>query len=311
MEKRKFDEIREAFEARLQELFVLCNGKTVVLWGYGYSGHFLDYAFQKRGKQIELRIDADGKKTGLERPCILAELNPETHIGLLSFPPSQDVIDQLERHGFRVGVSYIPLVAWFYEDEVRPLGFHDWLEHVAHVDIRKREGEVNAKVKDFNEFSKSHDFMLDKVLRNFVFRPGDRIFDYGCGKGSALVLFERIDVPWGGIEYDEGLYETCRRNLATLGLPTDTVVCGDAGAFTDIDDYNYFYCYNAFQGETFRRAVHQMEASWQRRPRKITFIYSNPFCHERVVEHGVFFRTKTIPADFYIPEVYVYQTKAK
>lgn len=198
MEKRKFDEIREAFEARLQELFVLCNGKTVVLWGYGCSGHFLDYAFQKRGKQIELRIDADGKKTGLERPCILAELNPETHIVLLSFPPSQDVIDQLERHGFRVGESYIPLVAWFYEDEVRPLGFHDWLEHVAHVDIRKREGEVNAKVKDFNEFSKSHDFMLDKVLRNFVFRPGDRIFDYGCGKGSALVLFERIDVPWGG-----------------------------------------------------------------------------------------------------------------
>ena len=289
---------------------MLCNGKTVVLWGYGYSGRFLDYKFQKHGKIIERRIDADGKKMGMERPNILSQIGPSTHVVLLSFPPTQDVTDKLERHGFRAGESYIPVVSWFYGDEVRPLGFHDWLEHEAPVDIRKREGEVNAGIPDFIEFSKSHDFMLDKILRNFTFCPGDRIFDYGCGKGSALVLFERIGVSWGGIEYDEWLYRLCCKNLEKLGLPSATVVHGDAGAFSGIDDYNYFYCYNPFVGETFSRVMAQMEASWQRRPRKMTLIYSNPFCHERVVEHGVFRRTKVIPAGFYIPEVYVYQTKA-
>gem|GEM_PF-6925043 len=43
----------------------------------------------------------------------------------------------------------------------------------------------------------------------------------------------------------------------------------------------------------------------------MTLIYSNPFCHASVVAHGIFQWTKTIPADFYIPDVHVYQTKAE
>lgn len=115
----------------------------------------------------------------------------------------------------------------------------------------------------------------------------------------------------GGIEYDSRMYETCKRNLEALGLPTDAVVKGNAAEFSDVDGYDYFYLYNPFVGETFRGVIRQLEASHWRKPRVMTLIYSNPFCHQSVIEHGVFRWTKTIPADFYIPEVHVYQTKGE
>lgn len=267
--------------------------------------------FRRRGKRIDMRIDTNGRIHGVERPTILPRLNPERHMILLTFPPEEEVVQRLEQQGFRRGESYVPVVEFFYgPDDVRFLSSYDWIEHHAPVDIRKAENDANADIKEFLPYQKSIEYAFWDVFDNFVFHEGDRIFDYGCGKGSALILFEHIGVRWGGIEYDETLYDCCCRNLAALGLSSETVVRGDAGAFEDIDAYNYFYCYNAFQGETFRRAVHQMEASWQRRPRKITFIYSNPFCHETVLEDGVFHWTETIPAEFYIPEVHVYQTKA-
>lgn len=192
-------DIWDAFEARLKELFLLCNGKTVVLWGYGYSGRFIEHVFRRHGKQVELRIDADGKKRGVERPALLGRLDPDAHIVLVTFPPGQEELAQLASHGFQKNESYVPLVEFFYgADEVRVLSYHDWLEHVTPIDIRKPEYDTNAGIKDFCYFSKGPDYSLVDVLDNFCFQEGDRIFDYGCGKGSAIVLFEKTGVSWGG-----------------------------------------------------------------------------------------------------------------
>jgi len=312
MEQLKYHEIWDAFEARLRDLFLLCNGKQVVIWGYGHSGRFLDHVFRRHGKQVEVRMDASGKVRGVERPAILSHLDPETHVVLLTFPLSGDVIERLERHGFHRGTGYVPVIEFFYgSEDIRGLDYHDWIEHLVPVDLWRPEMEVNASSREFNEFSRGADYSLAEVLDNFCFTEKDAIFDYGCGKGSALVLFERAGVSWGGIEYDSRMYETCKRNLEALGLPTDAVVKGNAAEFSDVDGYDYFYLYNPFVGETFRGVIRQLEASHWRKPRVMTLIYSNPFCHQSVIEHGVFRRTKTIPADFYIPEVHVYQTKGE
>jgi len=313
MAQLKYHEIWEAFEARLRELFLHCNGKQIAIWGYGHSGRFLEHVFRQRGKQVELRIDADGKVRDVERPAILSHLEPESHVVLLTFPPTEDVIDRLERHGFRRGTSYFPVIEFFYgKEEIRGLNYHDWIEYmVPSMDLWKPEMDVNASIKEFVEFSRGAEYSLVEVLDNFCFTQEDRIFDYGCGKGSALVLFERAGIAWGGIEYDSRMYNTCIRNLEALGLPTDSVHHGNAAEFSEIDSYNYFYMYNPFVGETFRAVIRQLEASWQRKPRVMTLIYSNPFCHASVVAHGIFQWTKTIPADFYIPDVHVYQTKAE
>lgn len=87
--------------------------------------------------------------------------------------------------------------------------------------------DVNAASREFSEFSRGAEYSLVEVLDNFCFTQDDRIFDYGCGKGSALVLFERAGVSWGGIEYDSRMYDTCIRNLQELGLPIDSVHQGN------------------------------------------------------------------------------------
>ena len=132
MAQLKYHEIWDAFEARLRSLFLHCNGKQVVIWGYGHSGRFLEHVFRRHGKQIELRMDADGKVRGVERPVILGQLDPETHVVLLTFPPTEDVIERLERHGFRRGTSYLPVVEFFMEGKkfavsITTIGSSIWL----------------------------------------------------------------------------------------------------------------------------------------------------------------------------------------
>ena len=99
----KFHTIMEAFDKRLEDLFAICNGRTVVLWGYGYSGHCLEGAFRRRGKQIEVRMDVGGNVQGVWRPAMLSRLDPQRHIILLTFPPDDDLVRKLESAGFRCG----------------------------------------------------------------------------------------------------------------------------------------------------------------------------------------------------------------
>ena len=171
MAQLKYHEIWEAFEARLRELFLHCNGKQIAIWGYGHSGRFLEHVFRQRGKQVELRIDADGKVRDVERPAILSHLEPESHVVLLTFPPTEDVIDRLERHGFRRGTSYFPVIEFFYgKEEIRGLNYHDWIEYmVPSMDLWKPEMDVNASIKEFVEFSRGAEYSLVEVLDNFCF----------------------------------------------------------------------------------------------------------------------------------------------
>ena len=196
----KFHTIMEAFDKRLEDLFAICNGRTVVLWGYGYSGHCLEGAFRRRGKQIEVRMDVGGTVQGVWRPAMLSRLDPQRHIILLTFPPDDDLVRKLESAGFRCGESYVPVISFFYgPGEARPFSSFDWMEYQASIDIRKSEmGADCEKVDSNNAYGKGPDYALLKVLDNFAFRPTDCIFDYGCGKGAAFVQFERIGVSWGG-----------------------------------------------------------------------------------------------------------------
>lgn len=310
MEPNAIARAREEFEKRLDELFKLCNGKWVVLWGYSLSGRFLEYQFRRHGKQVDICMDTDEKMHGVSRPEILKSLDPNTHVVILTFSPDVGVLNTLERYGFRRGESYIPAKTFFYgsEEEQCFLSYHEWIEHEYPVDIWRGDMELNAQYQDFNYYSKTPGFSLMTLLDTFSFDEDDRIFDYGCGKGSALALFEWAGVSWGGIEFDLGLYETCLHNMQVLGLSTDTIHQGDAAAFSDIDAYNYFYMYNPFVGETFKKVIQQMEWSQKRRPRVLTLIYCNPICHESVVEHGVFQLLKAVQVNAFGNDANIYRT---
>jgi SAM-dependent methyltransferase len=124
---------------------------------------------------------------------------------------------------------------------------------------------------------------------------GDDVFlDLGCGKGRVLWLAAR-DYPFGrvvGVERSEELAATARGNLeanrARLQARDVVVDVADAVAYDVPDDVTFAYMFNPFEGDVFRRALANLIASLDRRPRKVTLIYANPTMAAAVAESGRF-----------------------
>jgi tRNA G46 methylase TrmB len=85
----------------------------------------------------------------------------------------------------------------------------------------------------------------------------DKILDYGSGKGGAMIWlaqrypFEKVT----GIEFCTEYDNVAKQNIAISKLSHLTTYNVDASTFTDIDEYNYFYFFNPFIGETMNRVV--------------------------------------------------------
>lgn len=122
------------------------------------------------------------------------------------------------------------------------------------------------------------------------------------------MLFQKSGVEkLGGVEYDKQLYDILLGNFKKMGIGTEHIINGDAALLeNELDGYNYFFMYNPFQGETFCRVIGNLEKSWDRRKRRIIFIYSGPYCHKDVIEHGKFILSKQIYTDYSVRNVNVY-----
>ena len=309
MSKTKYQEILLSFETRLYDLFTECNGKSVVLWGYGKSGHAIEAAFRRHGKQIDILMDKDNRIHNVERPYILDSYSPKSFIVLIAFSMDDDARHRLSEAGFHYGINYIPLKEFFYGEACtnKAVSFYDWIENAADIDVQQPLKLVQGECRGYEA---TKDYALLKILDTFCFHKDDRIFDYGCGRGATFCIFEKYGIQWGGIEYNRDLYECCVKNMKTLGLPTSDIYCGDATDYTNIDGYNYFHLFNQFIGDTFRKVIHQIEQSYKRKPRTIILIYSNPFCHKIVLEDGIFQCSKKIQADYFIKNVNIYRIEA-
>jgi precorrin-6B methylase 2 len=121
------------------------------------------------------------------------------------------------------------------------------------------------------------------------FKPSDAILDYGSGKGGVLAQlskypFRRI----AGIELSQILVDISKANFKKLGLNHLEIIHSDATTFTEIDDFNYFYFFNPFQGRVFERVFENIIASMDRNPRQVTLIYYHPRCHDLIQKTGRF-----------------------
>ena len=138
----------------------------------------------------------------------------------------------------------------------------------------------------------------------------DRIFDFGCGKGAAMVCFLDYGfVHAGGIEYEPQLYSTLVDNMKRLGIAANQVECleGDAAELEiELDKYNWFYFWAPFGEQIFKKVIAHLEESVERRKRKVNIIYNNPQCHELFDRSRVFRLTNqfTIPTRQRVVNVY-------
>ena len=166
------------------------------------------------------------------------------------------------------------------------LGKGEWREFV--VRLRISLGQVDLR-HDLSEtvtdrthyYADSSGLEFEKLLAHFTITPEDAIVDFGCGKGGILITLSKY--PFAkivGVEIDPELVAVARKNLEVLKIGNAEVVCCDAAAFDLLHEYNYFYFFDPFPAVVMRDVIGNIEQSLRQKPRKVTIIYLNPFCHD-------------------------------
>mgnify|MGYP001050080727 CR=1 FL=1 len=311
-------DIWKDFDEFVKNMFYFTNGKRTVLWGYDLSGFFIQHLFLRVNRKIEYIVDDNSinPKVSISRSCEIEDISPEIYTVILSGERDLKKEDFLARRGFQENIHYIYARKFLYEsinshDIWKGISYYDYLENKFHVDIieRKFTDEMENPKKDALNYSPGMGYPLMDVLDNFIFTCKDAVFDFGCGKGGALLLFQRKGIQKiAGVEYDKPLYDILVNNYKKLNVSCENIINGDASCVKkELDDYNYFFMYNPFEGDTFRQVIDNIEESWSRKKRCITFIYSGPYCHQYVVAHKMFQLTKQIYTDYSVRNVNVYR----
>ena len=122
----------------------------------------------------------------------------------------------------------------------------------------------------------------------------DGIFDYGCGKGGAMVSFLDYGFKYvGGVEYEPKIYEILVDNMEKLKLENEgkVIECiqGNATEVNEpLDKYNWFLFYQPFDESIFTKCMEAIEKSLKRSWRKVHLISVNPNTHRCIEETGKF-----------------------
>lgn len=303
--------IWKEFDEKIDYILHKLNGKTTVILGYGRSGWFIEHLLKTNGKNVEYVIDDRDAvpKLQIERSIVFNELPVGSYYVLVSYYRDADTENMLNGIGLRENIDYLFVKDYFFSNDLpnsdRQLSYYDWLEYKYNVDIVKK---AFIGTGENHNYSPGIDYAVMTVINAFKFNENDAVFDFGCGKCGALILFNKCGVrEIAGVEYDENLYNIGVTNLAKCGLETSNVVRDNAiNITTELDDYNYFFMYNPFGGETFDRVIRNIEESFKRVPRKIVLIYSGPHFHKTVIKNKMFILSKKVYTDYAVRNVYIY-----
>lgn len=307
-------EIWKEYEKAQSRLFGFINAKQVILWGYEYNAYFLEHVFRRANKSIEYIVDDGGvnPRIPITRSCELIDLSTDKYAVIITGDYNAELEQYLQERGFYKNTHYIYAKDVFLksgEDE-QIISYFGYLESFYRVDIiaRKSVECMEKPAEDCLMYSPGIGYGLADVLDQFEIYDEDAVFDFGCGKGGALILFEKYGFKkYGGVEYDRQIYSVLNENFNILGLNKSRLINGDATRITtELDEYNYFFMYNPFMGETFSKVIKNIEMSWMRDKRKIILIYSGPYCHDEVVKNNYFVLTKKIHTDYSVRNVNIY-----
>ena len=124
-----------------------------------------------------------------------------------------------------------------------------------------------------------------------VYRGGNSICDFGCGKGGALVSF--LDYGFQhvcGVEFEKKTYEVAKDNIEKLGLQDKATLINDdaRNVTTRLDDCNWFYFFFPFDNVVFEKVIANIVDSYHRHPRKIRLIYFTAMDYTFIEDTGIF-----------------------
>jgi len=89
------------FDTKINQLFEFTSGKTVAIYGYGYSGQFIENVYKRVNKTIDIIID-DNPSVYKEDSYYIRALDPATTAIIVTFNAAQNVLHYLNSLGFFV-----------------------------------------------------------------------------------------------------------------------------------------------------------------------------------------------------------------
>ncbi len=335
-------EILDAFRESLDNIMLKAMHSSVLLYGYeSYTGRFIKwYAEYYHNIKIDYLVSTDmgrGRAYDQEifRPSVIdfAYRDVKNALIWVAEPMTTEIRKFLEQRGYVKDITYFDFYETIYGSDIkwnepedvdifhkrktgkRDIQFLEWLEwkfgcnfvtRIKHefLEVAGEHGEGYGCTTQKEIFP-----ILDRC--HCVPQEEDAIFDYGCGKGGALVSF--LDYGFqrvGGIEYEPKIYEILRQNINRLGLENRTeLLYGDAGELTEpLDNYNWFYFFLPFDNYIFEKCVRAICESYVRKKRKIHIISISPYSHECIEKTGVFRLTTQFTVDMRQRVVYVFES---
>ena len=334
--------ILDEFREELDDIMLRAMHNRVLLYGYeSYTGRFIKwYAEYYHNIVIDYVVSTDmsrGRAYDMEifRPSVI-EFNykdVKQSIIWVVEPMTEELKMFLEEKGDVEGETFFDFYKLIYGSDIYATNGED-------TDIfrRRKEGRRDIQFLEWLEWKYGCNFVT-RIKQEFLEVAGehgegygcttqkeifpildrchcmpqqeDAIFDYGCGKGGALVSF--LDYGFqrvGGIEYEPKIYELLRENIEKLGLKERMeLLYGDAGELTDpLDRYNWFYFFLPFDNYIFKKCITAICGSYMRKKRKIHIISISPYSHECIVETGIFRLTNQFTVDMRQRVVNVFET---
>ncbi len=272
-----FDEFRNA----LDNAMLCAMHSRIVLYGYGYTGKFLKwYADYYHSIKVDYIVSLDmrfGQNYELEifRKSLFDfdYKDVKNAIVWVAEPMDEGIEAFLEEKGYQRDIQFLEWLEWKYQ-----------CNFVTAINRKDLEiaGEHGASYRVTTQ--KEIFPILDKC--HCVPTANDAIFDYGCGKGGAMISF--LDYGFqrvGGVEYETKIYNILMDNMSKLQLAGELeCINKDAAEVNkELDHYNWFYFFQPFDETIFRKCIDAICKSLERHKRKIHIISIAPqsyFCME-------------------------------
>jgi SAM-dependent methyltransferase len=139
---------------------------------------------------------------------------------------------------------------------------------------------------------------LDMFFEEYQFSSGDRLVDFGCGRGwVALYIHNRFQIPVKGVEVDRETYEQALKNRAVYLENHKHISAPVHFHYGAAEDYkvepeeNRFYFFNPFSVHVFKKVTANILESVREHRRSVDIIlyYPTPE-YERFLKHKTPFR---------------------
>lgn len=280
-------DIWKEFDEKSDCMINNCRNKEVYIWGYGASGWFVEHLLKRYGI-TEIKAIDKNPNIKAYRPYYIRFIKPSESVLLLTFIPSKYDEQWLGQLGFKKDVNYIVIKELYDMDGKGFISYERYLDCKYGTDITTIVKKTERPSEDSCGYHWGMDYVIMDMLSKCKISVDDTVFDYGCGKGGALLLFNKVGCrKLGGVEYDKRVYNSLIKNMKRLGIDISGFILGDATLIKkEIDSYNCFFFYDPFEGKSFTDVLDNICESYERYKRKVRIIYASPRCHRYVIESG-------------------------